>query len=117
MRIALTAIFTLVGLLGLGATLLHRGEYPGRGPLLFDTVMFTTIALGGLGLLRRRRWAAHLATALVYLVFFAVLAMLSLMYDTAGRTWWYWLLPLALPMLGYAVHSLRRQRAEWLRGW
>ncbi|MCB1746508.1 MAG: hypothetical protein H6977_02665 [Gammaproteobacteria bacterium] len=116
-RFALAASFSVIGALGLGATLVHRTEYPGRAPLLVDTLLFTSLALCGLGLLRRRLWAARVATAILYFAFLGVLAALSLTYAQARTAWWYWLLPLALPALGFAVHSLRRQRAHWLRRW
>ncbi|MEQ8662797.1 MAG: hypothetical protein RLW62_18445 [Gammaproteobacteria bacterium] len=116
---ALTALLGALelgaGAYGLHATLAHRAAYPAGWQYATDVALFSLLALSGLGLLRRRRWAARITTALLYVAFFGVLVALSLLY-TPGR-WWYWLLPLLLPALGYAVYALRRQRAAFVARW
>ncbi|MEQ8233540.1 MAG: hypothetical protein RLW61_21380 [Gammaproteobacteria bacterium] len=111
----LAGLEVTVGAWALQATVIHRAAYPEAWQYVLDLTWPTLLVLTGLGLLRCRRWAALLTSALLYLAFFAVLAALSLLY-APGR-WWYWLLPPALPALGYAIHVLRRERAHFPAGW
>ncbi len=104
-----------VALYALRATVLHRGDYLASWQYAFDLAVFGVLALTGLGLVRRRRWAARISTGLLYLAFLGVLALLSLYYDPGA--WWYWLLPPLLPALGYAIYLLRRSGGALRRGW
>ena len=114
---ALATIELLGGLLGLRATIVHAAAYPAAWQWSIDLVLFGTLALTALGLLRRRRWALEVTRFLLYGAFLAVLALLSSAYAKQHTQWWYWVIPILLPLIGWAVHILRTQRPSFIRRW
>ena len=59
-------------------------------------------------------WAAKVTACLLYAVFFAVLILISMWFDQLYLAWYYWLLPLSLPVLGSCVYALRKNRGEFV---
>lgn len=114
---ALATIELLGGVLGLRATVVHAAAYPGAWQWTIDIVLFSTLTLTALGLLRRRRWALEVTRFVLYGAFLGVLALLSLLHAKQHTQWWYWLIPVLLPLIGWVVHVLRAQRAAFVRRW
>jgi len=109
---AVTAILALLqlgcGLVALRATVIHAGNYPSATQWWIEMLVFSFVCVNGLALLRRRRWAVRTTLYLVYISFFAVLVAISLAFDGHHENWWYWGLPLALPLLGWCAQMLRK---------
>lgn len=113
--IAVIALIELVtGGYGLRAVIAH----PPTESAIAERLQFACSALlmlTGIGLLRMRLWAARVTLALLFGAFFVVLALMSLAFEEHGASWYYWCLPLALPLLGSCVHVLRKERTRLVR--
>ncbi len=102
-----------LGVFALRATMVHAAAYTLPWQWWSEIVVFSAIVLSGLGLLRQRRWARHTTALLIYLAFFVVMVAISLAFETRATHWWYWLLPAALPILGWCLYELRRSTVMW----
>ncbi|MGR8920560.1 MAG: hypothetical protein ACU85V_13165 [Gammaproteobacteria bacterium] len=105
---ALASLECLAALWGLRATWRHRAAYELYGQWLLEMGVFLLLLVVGVGLLRRRRWAARLSSALLYLAFLVLLAALMYGFGQWHGEWWYWLLLPALPAVGALIYALRQ---------
>ena len=103
-----------IGAVGVHTALDGSDFYRYAVPWWIDVVGFGFLAFTGIGLYRTRLWAAKVTACLLYAVFFAVLILISMWFDQLYLAWYYWLLPLSLPVLGSCVYALRKNRGEFV---
>lgn len=95
------------GSLALRATLIHSADYANGVQWWAEIAVSSLLCIAGLALLRGWRWAARLTGIVLYLLFFVVLVTISLAFESSRGLWWYWSLPLVLPLLGWCIHVVR----------
>lgn len=95
-----------LGLLALALT--RTGSHSPSWLCWGELLLASLLTLTGLGLLRRRHWAATISTFVLYLGFFGALLTISLAFENFHNRWWYWFVPLLLPVLGWSIQALRR---------
>ena len=103
-----------LGAMGVHTAIDHKDFYSYAEQWWIDVVGFGFLAFTGIGLYRTRLWAAKVTAFLLYAVFFVVLILISLWFDQLYLAWYYWLLPLSLPVLGSCVYILRKNRSEFV---